>query len=242
MARTVDEIMNRELLAVVLETPAQAILELLRTFAIGAVPVVDDERRPLGIVTAGDLLGAVGGTARDRMSPPAMCIDGSTAIEAAARRFGLADVHHLIVVDCAGVAVGMLSVLDVLRAMVGIAPRHPSAFPHWDAATASAWTDEWPIEKESVSRAPDTAGVLVLVRSRTGVPDAIVWVEQCRNVRARVAELAALSSSGEPTLARLLERHDVSFRATTVSDDVQRERIASRLQYELEHRPPPGAT
>jgi CBS domain-containing protein len=241
MARTVEEIMNRELLAVAPETPAQAIFEVLRTFAIGAVPVVDDEGRPLGLVTAGDLLDAVGGTARDRMSQPANCIEGSTTIEEAARHIGLADVHHLVVVDCAGVAVGMLSVLDVMRAMVGIASRHPAAFPHWDAATASAWTDEWPIEKESVSRAPDAAGVLVLVRSGAGAPDTVVWVEQCRNVRDRVAALAALSSSGEPALARLLERHDVCFRAATVCDDGQRERIASRLQYELEHTPPPGS-
>jgi len=50
------------------------------------------------------------------------------------------------------------------------------------------------------------------------------------------------SSPGEPALARLLERCDVCFRATTVRDDAHRERIASRRQCELEHRPPPGAT
>jgi len=34
MSRRIDEIMNREVLAVLPETPAQAIRELLRTFAI----------------------------------------------------------------------------------------------------------------------------------------------------------------------------------------------------------------
>lgn len=242
MARTVEEIMNRELLAVALETPVAAIAELLPTFGIGAVPVVDDDRRPLGIVTANELLGQVGSTARDRMKRPAICIEGSTAIEAAAHRLAVADVHHLIVVDCAGVAVGMLSILDVMRAMVGIAAHHPAAFPHWDAATAAAWTDEWPMDEESVSRAPDATGVLVLVRFAAGAVDTVVWAEACRNVRERVAELVALSSSGEPTLARLLERHDVRFRAATVRDGGQRERIVRGLQYDLVHRPPPGAT
>ncbi len=119
MSRSIEEIMNRELLAVVPGTPVQAIRELLRTFAIGVVPVLSEARRPLGMVTTDAAL-AGGGTAGDRMSRPAMCIEGSAGIEAAARRLVLADAHHMVVVDSAGVAVGIVSVLDILRAMLGI--------------------------------------------------------------------------------------------------------------------------
>ena len=233
--------MNRELLAVVPETPAQAIRELLRTFSIGAVPVVDDQRRPIGMVTAVAVLDG-SGTAADRMSRPAMCIEGSTGIEVAARRLALADAHHVVVVDSAGVAVGIVSVLDVLRAMLGIPAHHPAAFPHWDAATQSSWTDEWPLDDAHASRAPDGAGVLVLVRGLIGETDAVVWVEACANVRNRIEGLTALASSGEPALARLLERHDLRFRAAAVRDEVDRDRITSGLRSNLEHRPPPGAT
>ena len=241
MSRSIDEIMNRELLAVVPETPVQAIRELLRTFAVGVVPVLSEERRPLGMVTADAAL-AGEGTAGDRMSRPAMCIEGSTGIEAAARRLALADAHHMVVVDSAGVAVGIISVLDVLRAMLGIPAHHPAAFPHWNAATQSSWTDEWPFDEEHATHAPDAPGVLVLARGLSGETDAVVWVEACTNVRSRVAALTAMGSSAEPALALLLERRDMRFRAAAVRNDADRERITSGLRSELEHRPPPGAT
>jgi hypothetical protein len=241
MARCIEEIMNRELLAVVPETPVQAIRELLRTFAIGAVPVVNEERRPIGMVTARAVLEGTG-TAGDRMSQPVTCIEGSTSIESAARHLALADAHHLVVVDGAGVAIGIVSVLDVLRAMFGVPAHHPAAFPHWDAATQSSWTDEWPLDKGHVSQAPDAAGVLVLVRGLVGETDAVVWVEACANVRKRLVGLATLGSSAEPALARLLERHDLRFRAAAVDNEANRERITWGLRSDLEHRPPPGAT
>lgn len=242
MSRRIDEIMNRELLAVLPDTPAQALRALLRAFAIDSAPVVDDRRRPLGMVTARALLEGGDGTAADRMSSPARCVEGSTDIPGAARRLALEDAHHLVVVDSAGTAVGIVSVLDVLRAMLGIPAHHPGAFPHWEAMTGASWTDEWPLDLEHASHAPDVPGVLVLVRGLVGETDAVVWVEACASVRERVRTLAALASSGEPALARLLERHDLRFRAASVPLAADRERITSRMRDDLEHRPPPGAT
>jgi CBS domain-containing protein len=233
--------MNYELLAVVAETPVQAIRELLRTFAINTVPVLDDERRPIGMVTACQVLEG-SGTAGDRMSRPALCIEGSARIEVAARRLALADAHHLVVVDSAGMAVGIVSVLDLLRAMFGVATHHPASFPHWDSSAQSSWTDEWPLDEGHVSQAPDAAGVIVLVRGLAGETDAVVWAEACANVRQRLVALTAPGSSEEPALACLLRRHDLRFRTAAVRDQVDRERIASALQSDLEHRPPPGAT
>ena len=241
MSRRIAEIMNRELLAVVPETPARAVRELMRTFAVGAVPVLDEQRRPLGIVTARAVFD-VEGTAFDRMTRPAPCIEGSTGIDEASRRLAQADTHHLVVVDGAGAAVRLVGVLDVLRAMHDMPARHPGAFPHWDATTQSSWTDEWPLDVAHASHALDASGILVLVRGLLGEADAVVWVETCRNVRERVRALASLGSSAEPALARLLERRDLRFRATAVGDEGDRERIARGLRSNLEHRPPPGAT
>jgi hypothetical protein len=241
MSRRIEEIANRELLAVVPETPVQAIRELLRTFSISAVPVVDDERRPVGMVTAVSVLDGAG-TAADRMSRPAPSIDASTSVELAARHLAHADVHHGVVVDSAGVAIGVVSALDVLRSLLGIPAHHPAAFPHWDATTRSSWTDDWPLDEGHMSQAPDGAGVLVLVRGLIGESDAVVWVEACANVRGRIAELTALGSSAEPALARLLERHDLRFRAAAIRGEADRERITFGLRSALEHRPPPGGT
>jgi CBS domain-containing protein len=241
MSRRIEEIMNRELLAVLPETPAEAVSQLLRTFAVAAAPVLDEQRRPLGMVTALALLDG-DGTAADRMSRPAPCVDGSNDIDEAARRLALADdAHHLVVVDSAGMAVGIVSVLDVLRAMLGIPARHPAAFPHWEAASGSSWTDEWPLDESHATHAPAAAGVLVLVRGLVGETDAVVWVEACTNVRDRVRELTAFDASATPALARLLERRNLRFRAAAVPTEADRESIASDMRSQLEHRPPPGA-
>jgi CBS domain-containing protein len=241
MARSIAEIMNRELLAVVPQTPVQTIRELLRTFAVSSVPVLDDERRPAGMVTARALLD-VDGTACERMSRPAICIEGSASFEAAARRLVLDDAHHLVVVDSAGVAIGIVSIRDLLRAMLGLPAHHPATFPHWDATTQSSWTDEWPLDAEHFLQAPDGPGVLVLVRGQVGETDAIVWAEECGNVRRRVFAMTAPAFSSEPALARLLESHDLRFRACAMPDDRARKRITSGLRNQLENRPPPGAT
>jgi len=37
-----------------------------------------------------------------------------------------ANIHHLVVVDDKGHAVGMLSALDIIRASIGAKPKHPS--------------------------------------------------------------------------------------------------------------------
>jgi CBS domain-containing protein len=241
MSRCIREIMNRELVVVVAETPVEAIRELLRTFAIAAVPVVDDARHPIGMVTAESVLDD-GGTAGARMSRPAMCVEGSTSVSEAARRLALADAHHLVVVDGAGVAVGIVSALDLLRALLGIPAHHPAAFPHWDAGTQSSWTDEWPIDDTHAAASPDAAGVIVLVRGLVGETDAVVWVEACANVRDRLTAMTCPVPSVEPELARLLEGHALRFRAAVVHIEGDRARMASGLQSALEHRPPPGAT
>jgi len=241
MSRSIQEIMNRELLVVVPETPAEAIRELFRTFAIKAIPVVDDAQHPIGMVTAESVL-VEGGTAGSRMSRPATCVEGSTSVSEAARRLALANGHHLVVVDGASVAVGIVSVLDILRALVGIPAHHPPAFPHWDAGTHSSWTDEWTLDAEHASVSPDAAGVIVLVRGLVGETDAVVWVEACANVRHRLTAMTCPVPSVEPELARLLDRHTLRFRAAVVRHEGDRVRMASGLQSDLDRRPPPGAT
>jgi hypothetical protein len=171
-----------------------------------------------------------------------MCVEGSTSIGDAARRLALADGHQLVVVDGAGVAVGIVSVLDILRALVGIPAHHPAAFPHWDADTQSSWTDEWPLDDGHASASPNAAGVIVLVRGLVGETDAVVWVEACANVRDRLTAMTRPAPSVEPDLARLLERHGLRFRAAVVHHEGDRARMASGLRSDLEHRPPPGAT
>jgi hypothetical protein len=241
MSRSIQEIMNRELLSVEPETPVTMVRELLRTFSVSAVPVVNSERRPIGMVEARALFDA-GGTAGDRMSRPAICVEGSTGIEVAAHRLALANAHHLVVVDTAGVAVGIVALLDLLRAMLNIPANHPVAFPHWSAETQSSWTDDWPLDEEHASKAPEAAGVVILVRGSLGETDAIVWAEACTSLRDRIRALTGPVKSEDPALESILQGHDLRFRVSSVSSDIDRERIVAGLRGAIEHRPPPRAT
>jgi hypothetical protein len=241
MARTVQEIMNRELLAVRPDLPVSEVRVLLRSFGVGAAPVLDAARRPLGVLSIRDLLEGEG-TARERMTHPAICVDSATSIEEAARRLARTDMHHLVVVDGTGAAAGMLSTLDLLRAVLGMPEHHPDAFPHWDDATHASWTDDWALDEENLARAPDGPGVLALVRASAGELDEVVWVEECANTRARILELSQVPVQQEPALTRVLALRGLRFRATSVRDGAARAHILRLLRDRLDHVPPPGAT
>lgn len=147
--RPLSEIMTREPLAVNPETPVVEIVELLLKESFKAVPVIDAERRVIGIISDGDLIerggmplrlsvGQVldeatlrehirsireaGQRARDIMTPSPVCLDARTPIDQAARRMVQANLKRLPVIDEQGKLVGMLSRVDVLHSLVNAPP------------------------------------------------------------------------------------------------------------------------
>lgn len=175
------------------------------------------------------------------MRSPAVSVPPSMTVDAAARCLVGQDLHHLIVVDSTGAAIGMLSILDVLRALLGIPPHHPPGFPHWDESTETSWTDDWPLTEENLAHAPDEAGVLALITEQPGIRDAMISAEPCTSLRSRVENLIRGDVSSS-VLAQSLASGNVCFRTTVVQDDSRRERIARLLRDRLNHVPPPGAT
>jgi hypothetical protein len=240
MERRVQEIMNRELLAIRPDTPVSEARSLLRAFGIGAAPVLDEARRPVGLLSVRDMLEG-DAAANERMTSPALCVDVSTPAREAARRLAGTEMHHLIVVDGSGAAVGMLSSLDLLREVLGLPAQHPAAFPHWDEATHASWTDDWAVCSENRLRAHDGPGVLVLVRPRPGESDEIVWIEECVDSRARVAEMIDRPAQ-EPALARLLASDRLRFRTARAASFEDRADILRRLRERVSHIPPSGTT
>jgi hypothetical protein len=242
MARTLREIINPELLAVRPDLPAREVRNLLRAFAVTAVPVVDDARKPLGVLSLRDLVENAEGTASGRMSKPAVCTHDSTTIESAARHLANTDMHHLVVVDGIGTVVGMLSSMDLLRGLLGMPARHPAAFPHWDKETQVRWTDEWLLDEHGCAQAPRAAGVLVLISGAAGQSDAMVWAEECADVRARALDLVSRPEGQDPAVRNCLERPGLRARAAAVEDESSRQRIVGLLRDRIRHTPPPGAT
>ncbi len=89
---------------------------------ISAVPVLDAEHRPIRVVTLRDLAEKRAGS--ERPEPPLETISGEATIAEAGAKLIAANIHHLVVVDDEGLAIGMLSALDVVRGFVGAAPHH----------------------------------------------------------------------------------------------------------------------
>jgi len=233
--------MNREVLTLRPDMALHDANHLLRSFGVGAAPVVGDDGKPLGVLSVRDSLDTEGRT-KDRMTRPALCVPSSALVDDAARRLAETNVHHLVVVDGSGGTVGMLSSLDLLRALLGMPTPHPQTFPHWDQATDACWTDDRPLDQENAARAPHGPGVVALVTSHVGEPDAIVWAEACGDLRSRTVEMAADPMHQEPALAQVLARKGMRFRVASIPDEAKRARTLALLQDRLDHLPPPGGS
>jgi CBS domain-containing protein len=147
--RPVRDIMTPDPLAVQPATPVAEIVELLLKESFKAVPVIDPNRRVIGIISDGDLIErggmplrlsvgqvldeatlreflrsirAAGKVARDIMTPSPVCIDARTPIDRAARRMVHTNLKRLPVIDEQGRLVGMLSRVDVLHSLVNVPP------------------------------------------------------------------------------------------------------------------------
>ncbi len=109
-------------------------LQPILEFGITAVPVLDDAHKPIGVVSLRDIVGRsdTKTAPRERMSEPALTIGIDAPILDAAHALARANVHHLVVVDANGCAAGMLSSLDVVRALIGLEAVHPEKTETFD--------------------------------------------------------------------------------------------------------------
>jgi CBS domain-containing protein len=143
VASPVSEVMSREVRTVTPDAPAAQAVEMLIGKAYRALPVIDAERRVVGILTDGDLLARLqlpnarvqmelteaelsrelaalagsGQTVADLMVSPAVTTFADAAIGDAVRVMTERGIKRLPVVDRDGKLVGMVSRVDVLRAL-----------------------------------------------------------------------------------------------------------------------------
>lgn len=143
----VRDVMVRGVSAVRPETPLAEVVELLLRRDVKALPVVDERRRVVGIVTGGDLLGRSGldlrlsleqqleadalrerltelarsgKTARDVMTRHVRTVEADLDLGAAIRLMAERGVKRLPVVDAQGALIGILARADVLRAIAAL--------------------------------------------------------------------------------------------------------------------------
>jgi CBS domain-containing protein len=126
MSNTVADIMNPKLLYIGDRDRVALARRHIIDFGITAVPVLDETHRPVGVVSLRDLARDEG----DHFVPSGHVetVKATATLEEGARQLADSNYHHLVVVDDKGIAVGMVSSLDFLRALVGLPPRHPEKF------------------------------------------------------------------------------------------------------------------
>jgi len=137
MSLTVRDIMNPQLLYVSEDDEPFAVLAKLVHFGVTGAPVLDRMYRPVGFVSLRDF-STDGATMR--VSRPAVTTLDDVPIEAAARALADANLRHLVVVNDAGRAVGVVSAIDLVRAFAGVPSRHPARFDV-DCSSGDAFPD-----------------------------------------------------------------------------------------------------
>lgn len=218
MAVTVAEIMNHELFSVHGEEAAGDVVSYLLALGITAAPVLDDDGRPIGFVALSDLVdGPPGLRIADRMSSPADVVVAGATIREAAATMARRSRHHLVCVDVEGRAVGFVSLLDVVRALVGAPICHPDSFPHYDPTTGLQWTNPIQLGLAMIETAPAGAGVLALIDGTPDRPDRVVWSEVVDDVRCRLRELATRPAAAPAHVREVALTGHLWFRAATMS-------------------------
>jgi CBS domain-containing protein len=113
-------IMTRDVVCVTPDVPLDDLATTLDELGISGVPVVDEECRPIGVVTRADLIGVAGGslwatTVADVMMPFAFSVPEGATLQHAVELMAAEGVHRVPVVGLDGTVVGIVSTMDVVR-------------------------------------------------------------------------------------------------------------------------------
>jgi CBS domain-containing protein len=135
---------------------------LLRRFRqFHHLPVLDRERRVVGMVTPADVLYASMRSqsirVRDVMTSPAVTVDARAPVEAAAKQMVEERIHSLPVVGRSGELLGIVTGTDLMRALAGAHP--PPARPG-DVPVDSVMTHD-PMALEPDATIADAAALMV---------------------------------------------------------------------------------
>ena len=127
----ISEIMSSPIAYCTKDTPLREIAVLMAECQCGEIPVCDDARKPIGVVTDRDIVCRIIArgdnpfelTAADCMSKPVVRITADATIEECARLMEQYKVRRLPVVDRQGACCGMVAQADLAVR----APRHLTA-------------------------------------------------------------------------------------------------------------------
>ena len=114
----VSRIMSLNVQCVTEDVSLPALASCLLDGGYSGAPVVDDEGRPVGVISKTDLLRhgvAPDVRVRDIMTPTSFTVHEDQSVSKASALMAYEGIHRLPVVDAAGKVVGLLSSLDILH-------------------------------------------------------------------------------------------------------------------------------
>jgi CBS domain-containing protein len=130
-------IMSSELICVRQDLEIHRVVGLMIGRSVGCLPVVDQQRRPIGVITKFDLVEQLEAamrassagcplpqdlparTADEVMMPIALTLDEHATIAHAAAMMASEEIHHVLVVDGDGALVGVVSAKDIVHWLAG---------------------------------------------------------------------------------------------------------------------------
>jgi CBS domain-containing protein len=157
------KIMCRDLVCARPDLDVGSIVTLMVKNHVGCIPVVDERRRPVGMITKFDIveqleafmrsvsngsplpIDLVARSADEIMMPLALTLDENATVAHAASMMTCEDLHHVLVVSNQGTLVGVVSSKDIVNWLVAnddLAPRRRLAHgSEWQIAEAGTELD-----------------------------------------------------------------------------------------------------
>ena len=108
------EIMSRDVLSVDADQGAEAALAFLREHDLRTAPVIDADRRVVGLARRAELLAGGDASVRAVLDPNAHTVRETAAIETLLPALSSGEVHEAMVVDADGVLIGIITQTDLL--------------------------------------------------------------------------------------------------------------------------------
>jgi CBS domain-containing protein len=216
---TVASVMTTALISVQPQTPFKEIVELVIKHGVSAVPVIDNDGVPVGVVSEADLVSkeefeggtdpkpmlalparrqrwrqAFGLTAAEVMHSPVLTIGTADTVPVAARKLATAGIRRLFVIDHGGRLVGVVSRRDLLRVFLRTDEQLRSEIIS-EVLTGSLWTESDAVQV-AVDNGVVTLSGTVLRRSEADIVARLVQAQPgvvgvVDNLHYQVDDLAA---------------------------------------------------
>lgn len=226
--KTAADVMNRNFFRASPRDDISALLQEMAERGVGAVPVLDGKGRPLGVATTAEIERSYDmDELVECLARPAVCLDQTAPLEAAARALARHPSCCLILVDAGGVAVGALSPIELLRAVVGCEGTPESLQRQ---GRDGDWERADLLELGAAHRAPAAPGIILLSPGFDGSKKRVVWAESALDMRERLDQMLREPQDDEGLEAMLeVYPRTVRFRCLTMHDKARRDELADAL-------------